>query len=268
MTDAPKAPSEFFGPAWEGWESYRQFAESVNAQLRYVRSELAERFLTNVRGSCDSRKVTIPKAKMFWRARLGCKEELVTDEHDDIAVSHIEEQPYDRKDMKPISNWQTEGRANPRGIPYLYLATDMNTALAEVRPWIGATISVAQLKIQREISVIDCSKHHAKDNLFDIVLDRNRSKEDGIWVAIDQAFATPVNKDDEAREYIPTQVIAEFFKSEGFDGIVYKSLLSNDGFNLALFNLNDAEVVYCALYQAASLRYEFQKGNSEYFTSG
>jgi RES domain-containing protein len=42
--------------------------------------------------------------------------------------------------MKPIPKWQGEGRANPRGIPVLYLATHRETALAEVRPWIGAVI--------------------------------------------------------------------------------------------------------------------------------
>jgi hypothetical protein len=66
---------------------------------------------------------------------------------------------------------------------------------------------------------------------------------DGIWIAIDQAFATPVSKADEAREYIPTQIIAELFKSAGYDGLVYKSLLSEDGFNLALFNLDVADVI-------------------------
>ena len=33
------------GPAWEGWESYNQFAESVKSDLRYVRSNLADGFL-------------------------------------------------------------------------------------------------------------------------------------------------------------------------------------------------------------------------------
>ncbi len=264
MTDEQKQ-TPIFGPAWRGWESYRQFAQSVKADLRYVRSKPASGFLEEVLASCESRKLTIPKGSFFWRARLGCEDEVITDAGGDITVSHIEERPYGREQLKPISNWQSEGRANPRGIPNLYLATDRDTALAEVRPWIGATISVAQLQIQRDLTVIDCSKHHSKDSLFTIIMDPKRPKEDGVWTAIDQAFATPVSKDDEAKEYIPTQIIAELFKSEGFDGIVYKSLLSEEGFNLALFNLDDAEVTYCALYEAASIRFDFRKGNSEYF---
>lgn len=40
--------------------------------------------------------------------------------------------------MKPLSNSASEGRANPKGIPYLYVATDKETAMSEVRPSLGA----------------------------------------------------------------------------------------------------------------------------------
>ena len=83
-------------------------------------------------------------------------------------------------------------------------------------------------------------------------------------MAIDRAFATPVSRDEESKEYIPTQIIAELFKSAGYDGIVYKSLLSNDGFNLALFNLDNAAVVRCALFKVDSISFGFQETGAEY----
>ena len=117
MTEA-QGSSPIFGPAWAGWESYRLFAESVKTDLRYVRSPLASEFLKDVRGSCESRKLIIPKGSIYWRARLGCEEEVVTVTKDDeISVSHIEERPYHREQMKPISNWQSEGRASSIGSP-------------------------------------------------------------------------------------------------------------------------------------------------------
>jgi hypothetical protein len=123
------------------------------------------------------------------------------------------------------------------------------------------------LEVKRDLNVIDCSKHHAKDALMSVILDNKRPREDGIWVAIDRAFATPVSKDDESRDYIPTQIIAELFKSEGYDGIVYKSLLSDDGYNLALFNLDDASVVHCALFKVGSISFGFQETGTEHFFS-
>jgi hypothetical protein len=254
------------GAAWKGWESYNQFAGSVKSNLRFVRSKTASSFLDEILASCTGRRVTIPQKKLFWRARLGCESEEVIDGDDgDLRVGHMEDRPYSPSGMKPIPNWQSEGRANPRGIPCLYLATTRDTALAEVRPWIGATISVAQLRIMRDLTLIDCSKHHAKDSLLEIIGDKARPREDGIWIAIDRAFATPVSRDDESKEYIATQIIAELFKSTGYDGIVYKSLLSEDGFNLALFNLNDAEVVNSALFKADSISFDFHDMGSTVF---
>jgi hypothetical protein len=151
-----------------------------------------------------------------------------------------------------------------RRSPALYIATSRDTALAEVRPWIGTAISVAKLVTHRELNIIDCSKYHAKDSLIGIFDDHKRPREDGIWVAIDRAFATPVNKEDEARDYIPTQVLAELFKAEGYDGVSYKSLLS-DGYNLALFNLNDATVLYCSLFRLDTIRFEFSETGTPIF---
>jgi hypothetical protein len=107
--------------------------------------------------------------------------------------------------------------------------------------------------------------YHSRDNLIGVFPDKTRPRKDGLWIAIDQAFATPVNRDDETKEYIPTQIIAELFKSEGFDGIVYKSLLTEHGFNLALFNLGDASVVRCGLCKVSSIGFHFQEVGNEYF---
>src|ERR1700674_5064850 len=69
---------------------------------------------------CGDRKLTIPKGNIYWRARLGCESEEITDDNGGLRVIHDEDRPYSKDKMKPISNRQSEGRANPRGIPYLY----------------------------------------------------------------------------------------------------------------------------------------------------
>lgn len=84
-------------------------------------------------------------------------------------------------------------------------------------------------------------------------------------MAIDRAFATPVNKEDEAKDYIPTQVLAELFKAEGYNGVAYKSLLSDDGYNIALFNLNDATAEYCSLFRLDTIRFEFSETGTPIF---
>jgi RES domain len=101
-------------------------------------------------------------------------------------------------------------------------------------------------------------------SVIEILRGETSTEEDGMWLAIDRAFATPVGH-EVTKEYVPTQIIAELFKSTGFDGIFYKSLLANDGFNLALFDLDDAEVISCGLWKATSIRFDFKSTGEAYF---
>lgn len=249
------------GQAWVGYLAYTDFIRSVQSDLRFFRSGSSSSFLGMVRSSCKNRLSTIPKDSLLWRARLGStighESTIATGAGDAITAIFDRAMPYAKSSMKPIPDWQREGRANPCGIPTLYAATTPTTALAEVRPWIGATISLAQLQVTRELKVIDCSKDHNSRSVLDVIFDLSKTMEDGVWFALHRAFATPISKEDEARTYIPTQVFAELFKTEGYDGILYKSLLSDDGCNLALFDLGSAAVINCELHELKSTRFDF-----------
>jgi hypothetical protein len=248
IVDALQRGLEFLkSPAFDGLRSYVRFATSVQSELRFIRSKESSTFLQEVLNSSQRREIKINKGTTFWRARLGC-------EYEDGRRA----KPYPSAGMKPIPNWMSEGRANPRGIPCLYVATTRETALSEVRPWIGAPISISQLRTVRDLKIIDCSKHHQADAYSKLLIAEEKSKEDGIWTAIDKAFATPVSKEEESKGYIATQVITELFKSEKFDGVKYKSLLAEDGYNLALFNLDDAEVIESTVFSAKSIDIKFE----------
>jgi hypothetical protein len=96
--------STSFGPAWEGWESYRLFAESVKTDLRYVRRTAENGCLNEVLATSGPRRLIIsPGQHVYWRARLGCAHEEVTDKDGDLHVSWPENRPYAQADMKPVS---------------------------------------------------------------------------------------------------------------------------------------------------------------------
>jgi hypothetical protein len=59
--------------------------------------------------------------------------------------------PHPRNRMNPLAERATEGRANPKGIPVLYLSTDQETAMSGVRPAVGTFLSVAQFEIRRDL---------------------------------------------------------------------------------------------------------------------
>jgi hypothetical protein len=72
--------------------------------------------------------------------------------------------------------------------------------------------------------------------------------EEAAWIYIDRAFSEPATDSDDALDYIPTQILAERFKSDGYDGLAYKSKLTDDSFNIAFFDLDSARVQGAYLY--------------------
>jgi hypothetical protein len=167
--------------------------------------------------------------------------------------------------MKPLPHAAHEGRVNPKGIPCLYVANKKETAMAEVRPWIGGLISVAQLRIVRELTVIDFT--HGHDQEFEIFFEEPLPaiRERSVWSQIGWAFSEPITSDPATAEYVPTQVISEFMKRKGLDGVAYKSKL-DPGYNIALFDLAAAEVVSCSLHPVKSVTFEFGEAQETYTT--
>jgi len=55
----------------------------------------------------------------------------------------------------PPHELTSAGRANPKGISFLYLAADPATVVAELRPWKGQTISIAEFELVERVKVID-----------------------------------------------------------------------------------------------------------------
>ena len=83
-------------------------------------------------------------------------------------------------------------------------------------------------------------------------------REESVWTHIDRAFARPVSRSDNIVDYVPTQIIAELFKVNHFDGVAYRSSLGK-GHNIALFGLDMAELVTLRVFKANSIEYKFQE---------
>ena len=224
--------------------SFNDFARSVKTELRFVRTSDQENFLKTVIATSQSRTTKLPKGfNALWRAQLG---------HDwidrEINGGIVKERcGYKPQRMKPCPNKAGDGRTNPRGIPCLYMATLTTTAILEVRPWIGSYVSIARFSLSKEVEIINFTK----DNFDWInliigkksVQEKLEENEKMVWGDINRAFSTPSQREDESIDYVPTQILAERFKSSGFGGLAYKSNFGEKGFNIALFDINAADVV-------------------------
>ncbi|XPF94627.1 RES family NAD+ phosphorylase [Colwellia sp. RE-S-Sl-9] len=161
---------------------------------------------------------------------------------------------YDVKDMKPVPNMRSSGRLNAYNVNALYLAEDKNIAVSEVRASANAPISVAKFEIIQNLKVL---KFDYVSDSFDWL---SYSSPD-VTYSLATMFSMPLdNAEHQNREYIPTQIIAEFFKSKGIDGIEYPSqfiamsenefknqdlaqLRGITKFNLCLFDINSADCI-------------------------
>ena len=253
--------------SFKSWQSYWTFRNAVTNSCRFIFDEETKQFLATVLETSQPRRITIKSGAIFWRSQLGGTTRPIYD--DDGKEISEEPCPHPVERMKPLRFLATEGRANPKGIPYLYLATSKETAMSEVRPWIGSEISVAQFKIKNELKIVDLSKNHLTnpfyfDSSCGIYEPSDEDKEKSVWTHIDKAFSEPVVKNDNRADYAPTQIISELFKNDGVDGVAYKSMLS-DGYNVVLFNPEVAEIINCFLYVAKNVIFEFGEAANPYF---
>jgi len=244
---------------YKSWRSYHYFEQAVKRKNRYIHDSEVKDFLQTVSETSKSRIEEVKEGSILWRSQLGhnWKPDYVGNEHiDDVPCA------FGLERMKPLQNSASEGRASPKGIPYLYLSTDMNTAMAEVRPWIGSYISVAQFKLLKNVRLINCTSED-KGIMIYFEEPEPEEREIVVWKDIDKAFSIPVTPNKTTADYAPTQIVAELFKNNGFDGIAYRSSLGK-GHNITLFDLNAAEPINCALYEAKKVSFDFAQVSGRY----
>lgn len=259
-TDRPLKRGEKMKRVFKSWRAYWGFQRAVQRVSRYFRTTDEEAFLKTVLATSKSRHTHIECDKVLWRAQLGHNWDPIKE--DTVVMDEVPYQ-YPPERMWPLRDSASEGRANPKGIPYLYMATDKDTALAEVRPWIGSLISIGMFKTTRNLKVVNCAVHKRNTRIY-FKQPSPSEREAAVWADIDQAFSKPVTPSDKTADYVPTQIIAELFKDAGLDGVAYKSALG-DGINLVLFDLDAVELLNCSLYEATSLKFEFKQTTNTYY---
>ena len=140
----------------------------------------------------------------------------------------------------PPAHLATAGRANPSGIPYLYLASSASAAVSEVRPSVGDLVAVGTFTLKRSVKVFDLrspqigSPFQWETELATVV------QRMGFLAHLGQELSRPVGSLLNEIPYIPTQYLCEFMKREGFNGVMYRSGLAK-GYNVALFDPSAAE---------------------------
>lgn len=146
--------------------------------------------------------------------------------------------------MCPPPHKVSHGRCNLPNSPHLYAAADIHTAIAETRPYIQDTISVASLCSKKDLRIIDfCFDWNDQDHL-----------RDWFYMAMSSEFSM-VNKGNE-NDYFATQYLTMLVKSMGYDGLTFKSSLVMGGVNYVFFDDAACKPISSKLYTVAQARYD------------
>lgn len=93
-------------------------------------------------------EVELPSEIMLYRARVGF-----------LSGESGGNRPFESADIgAPPPERAKPGRANAEGEVVLYAADQEATAIAEVRPWRGLLVSVVEVRVTRNLRLVDLSK--------------------------------------------------------------------------------------------------------------
>lgn len=167
-----------------------------------------------------------------------------------------DDKKYETKDMgSPPHLLATAGRANPVGIPYLYVASTIDTAIAEIRPHKSDSITVATIKVKDNLKLADLRS--PKRTISPFMQDEDGLKE--IYEDIDylihlgKELSKPILPKKARLEYLSSQYLCEFIKHCGFDGVIYKSSVGS-GDNYAIFFKEKLEIQSTQLYSVNDVK--------------
>lgn len=174
--------------------------------------------------------------RLLWHLTLDA-DEVQTDWH--RARIQTEDAPFPIDKMgAPPNRIASHGRANPAGIPYLYLGSTPQTAISEIRPHTGEKACVADFRTPNTLKLVDLRnpKKTVSPLVFAAAAEISQMRSDLPFLArLGDELTRPVVPQSAAIDYTPSQYLCEFIKKCGYQGVIYRSSVS-EGINLALFD--------------------------------
>lgn len=176
----------------------------------------------------------------FYRGRIG---KMIFDGAIDTYNTQFTVPFHDEEIEAAPPIYTSGGRFNRAGVSYLYLATDIETCLAEVHLQVGQECSIAKFKCTNNVKLINLS-------------DFEHDLELKIWYEI---LTQPVHESIR-HKYLITQFLSEVFLKLGAEGLYFKSVQSN-GYNIVSFKPINFELIKFSekIYEANKINYEFKQ---------
>lgn len=219
---------------------WQKFTEEIKNANRFFINSVIDTDL--LRELLSSHARPYRKGKCFYRSRISSEKKL--------ACSDMGKPPYE---------CATAGRANPKGIPYLYVSNDRITTLYETRASLLDNVTIATFRLTHDINIIDLKDENSVSPiLLEDSIEKYMSYRNYL-LKLGSELSKPIRKQDNELDYLPTQYLCEFIKSLGYDGVEYRSSLNPNGFNLAIFNDTKLKCVSTKLVVVKAIQYEMDE---------
>ncbi|MEQ6122096.1 RES domain-containing protein [Reichenbachiella sp. MALMAid0571] len=146
--------------------------------------------------------------------------------------------PYISENMMcPEPKLASGGRANPSGIPFLYLSDNTETVLYEVRASYLDELSIGEFQLKKEFDKVKIVDFTEDTMLYQSGRINSTIKARLLRDKVSLELSKPMRRYDTDIEYIPTQFICEFIKTfTGANGIRFRSSLHPKGNNIVMFD--------------------------------
>lgn len=218
-------------------EIWNGFADHIKRKRRFLPKADEFEFLANpadwLPEMLGAAELEITPKVEYFRAREGSVRE---------GLGHLKAYPPDQMGA-PTPEKARRNRASPAGISYLYVAEEEQTAVAEIRSFVGAKISICRVRPKQNLKIVDLTRIHGVVSPFEHHDLQSLVKRNALLNVLNEELARPVNPEDGEVEYVPTQYLAEVILNAGYDGIRYKSSVRPGGTNLVFFRPKDLEIL-------------------------
>lgn len=214
----------------EVWES---FSDEIKHGNRFFPSK--SYIIDNLISILTTNKQNIFQDAICYRGRIG-------------------RQTIDKMGAPPASN-ATAGRANPKGISYLYAAPLQKTCIAELRPYKTADITIVEFTTNKALNFVALNAPRPFISPFQFEGNLLQGVEAlSLYSKLVSELSKPVSPDNSEIEYLPTQFLSELIKNQGYDGFSYKSALG-PGDNYVIFDERNVSLNSIEFFQVDDIVY-------------
>jgi len=169
--------------------------------------------------------------------------------------------PFEITEMgKPPKKYVSNGRANPIGIPYLYITSKIDTAIAEVRAPKGETVTIAEFELKDKLELADLRNPKSTISPFELEEEELELiyKNLPFLEFLGKELSKPIIPREADLEYLSSQYLSELLKHIGFHGIIYRSSIA-EGNNYVIFDDERLRVVNTYQYKIMDVKTSSKK---------